>query len=286
MFETPVFAVLDHGLARSTDENPSSPAGSPETGGPAFQPQRPLPPAHLNPWQCQHHRSPPGVSDTEVRTAVGDAAFCVVSGDLTHDGDPLGYSEAARILSCLPMPVHLMIGNHDDRGTFREALHSAPYDQHGFAQQVIDTSAGRLVLLDTREHGRPEGRLCEQRLEWLSEKIAACPDPIFLFLDHPPLSVGFGRMDSIRLQDVDALAAVLERSNATIHHLFFGHLHRNIAGSWRKWPFSGIRGTSHQIGLDFTTQGYAPVSFEASGYAVVRVEAESVVVHFAEVEGS
>lgn len=71
----------------------------------------------------------------------GDAAFCVVSGDLTHDGDPLGYAEAARILSDLPMPVHLMIGNHDDRGTFREAFPSAPYDQHGFVQQVIATPA-------------------------------------------------------------------------------------------------------------------------------------------------
>ena len=209
-----------------------------------------------------------------------------LSAVITHKGDLLGYAEAARILSDLPMPVHLMMGNHDDRGIFREAFPSAPHDQHDFVQQVIETSAGRLVLLDTHEHGRPEGRLCGQRLEWLGEKIADCTDPIFLFLHHPPISVGFHRMDSIRLQEADALADVLERSNAPIRHLFFGHLQRNIAGSWRKWPFSGVRGTSHQIALDFTTQDYAPVSFEASGYAVVRVEAESVVVHFAEVEGS
>jgi Icc protein len=214
----------------------------------------------------------------------GDAAFCIVSGDLTHDGDPAAYSEAARILSNLPMPVHLMIGNHDDRRGFREGFPECPYDRHGFIQQVIDTSAGRLILLDTSEHGRPEGLLCERRLAWLGEMIEDCSAPIFLFLHHPPVAVGFDRMDSIRLQDADSLYAVLERSKATIRHLFFGHLHRDVAGSWRKWPFSGVRGTSHQIALDFTTQGYAPVSIEPSGYAIVRVEAESVVVHFTQVE--
>ncbi|MHA6299909.1 phosphodiesterase [Devosia sp. CAU 1758] len=215
----------------------------------------------------------------------GDAAFCVVSGDLTHDGDPFGYAEAKRILSRLPFPVHLMIGNHDDRGAFRAAFPYVPCDRNGFVQQVIDVPEGRLILLDTHEQGRPEGRLCERRLDWLGAELENRPGPIFLFMHHPPFPVGFDRMDSIRLQDGDALATLLERSNATVRHLFFGHLHRNIAGAWRNWSFSGVRGTNHQIALDFTARGDAPVSLEAPGYAVVRVETESVVVHFAEVEG-
>lgn len=213
----------------------------------------------------------------------GDAAFCVVSGDLTHDGDALAYAEAGRVLSRLPMPVHLMIGNHDNRDAFRRAFPTAPCDRHGFVQQAIDTPAGRLILLDTHEPGRAEGRLCQRRLEWLDEAITASSGPIFLFMHHPPFDVGFDRMDSIRLLDADALAVVMARARDSIRHLFVGHLHRNVAGSWRGWSFSGVRGTSHQIALDFTTQGFAPVSFEVSGYAVVRVESESVVVHFAEV---
>lgn len=120
-------------------------------------------------------------------------------------------------------------------------------------------------------------------MEWLDEAIEDSPGPIFLFMHHPPVAVGFSRMDSIRLLDADALAIVMARARDRIRHLFVGHLPRHIAGSWREWSFSGARGTSHQIALDFTTQGFAPVSFEASGYALVRVGSESVVVHFAEV---
>ncbi|WP_062018405.1 phosphodiesterase [Aureimonas sp. AU4] len=220
---------------------------------------------------------------SQIACEHGDAAFCVVSGDLTHDSDPLAYREAARILSRLPMPVHLMIGNHDDRDAFRAAFPDAPRNRHGFVQQVVDTPMGRFVLLDTHEPGRPEGRLCEQRLEWLGEAIEGWSGPLFLFLHHPPFPVGFDRMDRIRLQDGDALASVLARSNASIWHLFVGHLHRNVAGSWRGWPFTGVRGTSHQIALDFTMRSDAPVSFEAPGYGVVLVEADGVIVHFGEV---
>jgi 3',5'-cyclic AMP phosphodiesterase CpdA len=117
----------------------------------------------------------------------------------------------------------------------------------------------------------------------LREEIEACHGPIFLFMHHPPFSVGFDRMDSIRLLDDDALATVIEFARGRVRHLFFGHLHRNIAGSWKGLPFSGVRGTSHQIALDFATRGIAPVSFEAPGYGVALIENESVVVHFAEV---
>lgn len=245
---------------------------------------------HLVPTGQELHGLRPGEClarcVSHIAREHGDAEFCVVSGDLTHNGDPLAYAEAGRLLARLPMPVHLMLGNHDDRGAFRKAFPSHPSDQSGFIQQVVDTSVGSLILIDTLEGGRAEGRLCQQRLEWLGEKLDDCSDPVFLFLHHPPVSVGFDRMDHIRLQDADELASVLELSNASVRHPFFGHLHRNIAGSWRKWPFSGVRGTSHQIALDFTTIGYAPVSFEAAGYAVVRIDADCVVVHFADVQGA
>lgn len=220
---------------------------------------------------------------SQIAREHGDAAFCVVSGDLTHNGDPLAYGEAVRILSRLPMPVHLMIGNHDDRDAFRASFPDAPCDSHGFIQQVVDTPMGRLVLLDTNEPDRPEGGLCEQRLEWVGEAISGWSGPLFLFLHHPPFPVSFDRMDRIRLRNGDALAAVLERANASIRHVFVGHLHRDVAGSWRVWPFTEVRGTSHQIALDLTMRSDAPVSFEAPGYAVVLVEADGVVVHFAEV---
>jgi 3',5'-cyclic-AMP phosphodiesterase len=115
-------------------------------------------------------------------------------------------------------------------------------------QQAFSTEAGRFVLLDTHEPGRADGTLCRRRLNWLDAELRADQaTPLFLFLHHPPFRVGLQRMDRIRL--LDTLRPHLPR----VRHLFIGHLHRTVAGSWHGIPFSGVRGTSHQIALDFIT---------------------------------
>lgn len=215
------------------------------------------------------------------------AAFCVVTGDLTHGGDPIAYGVLRECLARLPMPVHLMLGNHDDRKAFREAFPNVPTDSHGFVQQAISTTEGRLLLLDTSEIGMPDGRLCERRLAWLKDRIEEQPESLlFLFLHHPPFRVGLQRMDSIRLLNGDILFEVLRPHLSRIRHFFVGHLHRMIAGSWRGIPFSGVRGTSHQIELDFKTSNVASVSFDSPGYGVVMVSSDSTIVHFEEISRS
>ena len=90
-------------------------------------------------------------------------------------------------------------------------------------------------------------------------------------------------MDRIRLLDEELLLDTLRPHLPRVRHLFIGHLHRTVAGSWHGIPFTGVRGISHQIALDFITPDVAPVSFEAPGYGVVTVSPEAVVVHFEEV---
>lgn len=214
-----------------------------------------------------------------------DAAFCVVSGDLTHSGDREAYEVVRSQFSSLPMPVHLMVGNHDDRKVFQSVFPHASCDDTGFVQHVIDVDVGRLVFMDTNEPGRADGRLCRERLGWLCERLEEVPGvPILLFLHHPPFRAGLSRMDQIRLQDADSLLDALKPYLPRIRHLFVGHLHRAVAGSWHGVPFSGVRGTSHQIALDFLTEDIAPLSFEAPGYGVVLATNDSVVVHFEEVD--
>lgn len=215
-----------------------------------------------------------------------DAAFAVVTGDFTHAGEPAGYEEARGCLAHLLMPLHATIGNHDSRDAFRAAFPRVPVDGAGFVQEVFDTAAGRFVVLDTHEPGRAEGGLCARRLAWLERELRVSGGPVFLCLHHPPFPVGLGRMDRICLLDGAALLEVLRPYFARVRHMFLGHLHRAVAGSWHGVPFSGVRGTNHQIALDFVTQDVAPVSFEAPGYGVVLVSPEAVVVHFEEVAAS
>jgi len=64
-----------------------------------------------------------------------------------------------------------------------------------------------------------------------------------------------------------------------VRHLFFGHVHRPISGSWHGVPFSTLRGTNHQVWLDFAAKGDIPGSHEPPAYGVVLINHETVVVH-------
>lgn len=211
--------------------------------------------------------------------AVTPAEFLVVTGDLTHHGEAAAYARLAALLAPLPMPVHLLLGNHDDRAAFAAAFPAAPRDGAGFVQQALETPAGLFLMLDTNEPGTHAGRLCAARLQWLGARLAESEGDVLLFLHHPPHRVGIARMDLIPLLDADALWQVLAPHASRIRHIFHGHLHRPLAGSWRGIPFSSLRGTSHQVGLDFSERPTAPGSHESPAYAVVRVSEEGVVIH-------
>jgi 3',5'-cyclic AMP phosphodiesterase CpdA len=207
------------------------------------------------------------------------AEFVIVTGDLTHHGQPEAYAQLRTILEGLPMPFHLMLGNHDEREHFRAAFPEQGFDPDGFVQQVIETDAGLFVLLDTKTAGTHAGALCEKRLAWLAARLAESEGPLFLFLHHPPMPVGISQMDRIQLVNPADLAAVLAPHQPRIRHMFHGHLHRPLAGSWRGIPFSSIRGTAHQVALDLSERETAPGSHEPAAYALVRVTEDAVIVH-------
>lgn len=207
------------------------------------------------------------------------AEFVIVTGDLTHHGQPEAYAQLRTILEGLPMPFHLMLGNHDEREHFRAAFPEQGFDADGFVQQVIETDVGLFILLDTKTAGTHAGALCEKRLAWLAARLAESEGPFFLFLHHPPMPVGISRMDRIQLANPADLAAVLAPHQPRIRHMFHGHLHRPLAGSWRGIPFSSIRGTAHQVALDLSERETAPGSHEPAAYALVRVTEDAVIVH-------
>ncbi len=211
----------------------------------------------------------------------GDANFVVVTGDLTHWGASEAYDILREEASRLPLPIHLMLGNHDNRENFLAAFPETLRDGNGFVQRILDTPAGRCILLDSNEPGVSWGVLCRQRLDWLDQQLKASGDkPILLFCHHPPFPVGLPKMDSISLRNPEGFAEVVLPHCHRIRHFFFGHLHRPICGSWHGIPFSTMRGTNHQVALDFKRADAVPGSHEPPAYAVVLVDEASVVVHF------
>lgn len=207
------------------------------------------------------------------------AAFVVVTGDLTHNGEPEAYRALAAELRRLPFPAHLMVGNHDSRAGLRAAIPSVPVDARGFVQHAFDTPAGRFILLDSLVPGAPHGDFCATRLEWLADRLVESDGPVFLFLHHPPMEVGLPSSDRLMVRSAGELWEVLAPHRERLRHMFFGHLHRPVCGSWHGVPFSSIRGLAHQLWLDFGATDHYPGSHEPPAYAVVRAGPDSVVVH-------
>jgi Icc protein len=216
----------------------------------------------------------------DINRHHADAALCVLTGDLAHHADARAYRVLRETLERLRPPYRLLPGNHDDRATMREAFPDLACDENGFVQSMQDTPAGRFVFLDTVDAGVHTGAYCERRRRWLARVLDQSGDqPVYLFQHHPPFAIALPHLDQYRMLDGDDFAAVLDgRSN--IRHLFFGHVHRPVSGSWRGIPFSALRGTNHQNWLDFAETRRNISSQEPPSYAVIFLEDDITVVHF------
>ncbi|MCG8359997.1 MAG: phosphodiesterase [Kiloniellales bacterium] len=218
------------------------------------------------------------VADINVHHA--DADLCVITGDLTHWGEPEAYASLKAVLGALKVPLKLLLGNHDNREAFLAAFPEAVVDNEGFVQDAFDTPAGRFLLLDSNHPGTHAGVYCESRLAWLDSQLTAPGDvPVFLFVHHPPFPVHLAPVDAIGLLDAAAFERVVARHSHKIRHLFYGHVHRPICGSWHGIACSTIRATAHQVWLDFSASDAIPGSHEPPAYAVAFIDATSVVIH-------
>lgn len=239
------------------------------------------------------HLVPPGQmlfdSDPEARLRAAlrdiardhaDAACMVISGDLAHRGEPAAYQRLAAVLAEeAVVPWRLTLGNHDDRVAFCGVFQDHPLDAAGFVQSVVDLAEVRLVIADTAETGEDGGRLCEARLGWLSQALREAGDrPVHLFLHHPPVPIGLPIADGIRLADDDALLAVIRASGACIAQLYFGHVHRPVAGSWHGMPLAMLRSLNHQAPLALGRA--APLRTGPAEYAIILIEGPTTIIHF------
>jgi len=221
-----------------------------------------------------------GAAVESINIEHGDAAFVVLTGDMTHWGDAAAYARFSDEIGKLEMPVHLMVGNHDDMLAFAEAFPEIPRDENGFVQTRFDTAFGPFLLLDTKDPKTHAGAYCAARQNWLRQALNDTDGPVSLFMHHPPFKTGIAAMDRIMLQDADAIYDVIAPYKARIRHLFCGHVHRAIFGSWRGLSYSCMRGLNHQVALDLNGAPDRIVgNFEPPAYGVVLIGQDQITVH-------
>ncbi|MDK3017338.1 phosphodiesterase [Pseudodonghicola flavimaris] len=215
-----------------------------------------------------------------VITRHADADMVILAGDLADLGEADAYARLPDLIAPLPMPTHLMLGNHDDRPTFLEVFGDAYADENGFVQKVIDAKGHRIILLDSTEPGLVAGRLCDTRLAWLQARLDEAKDmPVIVVLHHHAARLQMP-VDRIRLEEPEKLLAVL-KTHPNVRHVMSGHVHITTTGSWQGIPFTTIAGGHYSAKLHLpSAPDYVKLVDGPGQYGVILADEEACLVHF------
>ena len=211
-----------------------------------------------------------------------DADRLILMGDLTHHGQAAQYDRLAGLLTDLPWPVTLMIGNHDRRDVFRTAFPEVPTDANGHVQNIIDLPDIRLICLDTVDEAAEiehSGRLCPARMGWLQAALDTAPDHgAIVFMHHPPVVTGFTGMDEIGLSNQAEIRAAMH-DHPALRHVFAGHVHRTISASMGRVPVAIFKGTCHQMPMCLGQPDHSLSVDEPAAYGIIIAGPRDIVVH-------
>ena len=167
----------------------------------------------------------------EVMSLTKRPAGVLISGDCAfNSGEMEDYATLTSLLRPMreaQMPIHLTLGNHDDRNHFWDALADAktarrPLVDHHVA--IIETPRANWFVLDSLQKKLvTPGLLGEAQLAWLARSLDAHTSKAALVVCHHNLtSVGDPKS---ALQDTDQLLAVI-RPRQQVKAYFFGHTHK------------------------------------------------------------
>ena len=171
------------------------------------------------------------------------ADVTVVSGDLVQDDSREAYGHFTDLLGTLAMPVYCLPGNHDVRPLMREALAGPPF--HYCAAYERDDWL--LACIDSCEDGRAGGVVTGAELERLDALVAAsAAGHVAVFLHHPPVKMGSRWLDSVGLDNGEA---VLQRFavSGRVRVAAFGHVHQVYDAGHHGFRVIGTPSTCRQF---------------------------------------
>lgn len=201
------------------------------------------------PWRC---------ATAALQEAVEwGAESIVVKGDLTRAGRPREWASVGRLLASQPIPVDIILGNHDVQRTAPDARPLLA--EHGIKVPIEpffrDVPGLRLVFGHTAAQGARKGAIDEAQRRAVAELCAAADGPAFVALHHYLQRFRMTTMwpPGVPGPQADAFLDAIEAANpATI--VATGHSHRHRRHSRHAIVTAEIGSTKDYPG---TWAGYA-----------------------------
>ena len=192
---------------------------------------------------------------------MGDCAW-----NTGEAGDYSTFTSLMEPIRSAPLPVHLLLGNHDHRERFWAALEK----EKAAKRPVKDRQVGLLksarvnwFMLDSLETtNATRGLIGPQQLEWLGKTLDQNPrTPAIVLVHHNPDS----SEKSIGLKDTEDFLGVI-RPRRHVKACLFGHTHN--------WGVTEDSSGIHLINLPPT--GYLFTEGKPNGWVRAQVEADGM----------
>ncbi|MGB3780199.1 MAG: metallophosphoesterase [Tunicatimonas sp.] len=188
----------------------------------------------------------------------------IINGDVARlSGEKPDYQRVQQLLSPLAqqLPVHMTLGNHDNRDNFSEVFPGSATLVEGHYVHVIEAPPVRMILLDSLLYvNKVVGLLGKIQRSWLEMFLdSTSPKPTLIFVHHT-----LGDDDS-DLQDVERMFDII-RPHSSVKAVLYGHSHRYQYGQRDDIQLINLPA----VGYNFTDDqpvGWLEASLSAEGGA-------------------
>ncbi len=198
------------------------------------------------------------------------------TGDISQDHSAGSYQRFEQGIAPLKKPCFWLPGNHDFKPSMTSVI---PSDQIVQVEHVLLGEHWQMILLDSQVVGLPHGRLSDQQLALLEDKLTQHADRhTLVLLHHHPRLVGSAWLDQHSLKDVDDFWGVVGQ-HSNVKAVLCGHVHQDMNVIHHGVQVMATPSTcvqfkpnSDDFALDAKSPGWRELELHANGELTTQVK--------------